>query len=106
MNYLTNAFSLNMLADSETSITVKKLTADEANEVAGNFHFVSIVGHADIASMMSQQLDTDVKANRQTVTVGKGDQLLVCQYRGPRLPEGVQTLPDGATLEWFRVEIE
>lgn len=28
---------------------------------------------------------------------------LVGQYRGPRLPDGATTLPEGATIEWWHV---
>jgi hypothetical protein len=39
------------------------------------------------------------------VKLNQGTRLLVGQYDGPRLPEGATSLPEGATLTWFKVEL-
>lgn len=67
---------------------------------------VSAVGHADTAALFSSTLGFHIPVNRVNVTLDRGDRVLLGQYRGPRLPEGSQTLPEGATIEWFWVEVE
>jgi hypothetical protein len=47
-----------------------------------------------------------VPTNRATVSLKKGDTVVVGQYRGSRLPEGATTLPEGATIQWLWVVIK
>lgn len=65
----------------------------------------SAVGHADTAAIFSSELRVPVITNRATVSLKKGDVVLIGQYRGPRLPEGATILPDGATIQWFLVTV-
>ena len=99
MLYVTNAFSLQMLTDS-ASLRVTRLELTPALPET----FVSAIGHADMAELVSQQLGQPVPMNRHSVTLTPGDVVLVAQYTGPRLPEGATTLPEGATITWWRVE--
>lgn len=103
---ISNAFSLNMLAvgATEVCLTVRKLTKLEA-EVVADDGYRSVIGHADTAAVFGEELNRTFPVNRETVTLDVGDSLLVGQYRGPRLPEGATTLPEGATIEWFLVEV-
>ena len=96
--YLSNAFSLQMQGNyyAETSpISIGDVPKDA----------VSIVGHADVAAVMSTLLDTDIPVNRVSVSLQPGDVLFVGQYCGPRLPEGATKLPDGAKISWYRVDL-
>lgn len=96
--YLSNAFSLQMQGDffAETSpISISEVPKD----------FVSIVGHADVAAVMSTLLNTDIPVNRVSVSLQPGDILYVGQYCGPRLPEGATKLPQGAKIRWYRVDL-
>ena len=96
--YLSNAFSLQMQGDfyAETApISIEDVPKN----------FISIVGHADVASVLSTLLDTDVPVNRVSVSLQPGDILYVGQYIGPRLPEGATKLPSGAKIKWYRVDI-
>lgn len=52
---------------------------------------------------MSGVLGLGVQANRINVQLGDDQRIIVAQYRGPRLPEGATQLPEGATLEFYRV---
>ena len=105
---IANAFSLNML-DLEVGITnlqVCPTTPEfirEDVEAAGGF--TSIVGHADTAAVFSSLLGLDVPCNRTTFHLEEGVTLFVGQYKGPRLPEGATTLPEGAKVEWAMVLI-
>ena len=101
---LLNAFSLNMLPpfEGEVVIKIRKLTLEEARTLlAGGF--TSAVGHEDTARLLTGLLGVEVPFNRTTVTLNPGDQAIVAQYRGPRLPEGATQLPEGASFEFFLV---
>lgn len=98
MYYITNAFSLQMLEGS-SSLQITKL--DRVPVLPDEF--ISAIGHADMAEMVSQQVGRPVAANRHSVTLTEDDVALVAQYTGPRLPEGATTLPEGATITWWRV---
>ena len=60
---------------------------------------------ADAAAIFAEQLGIDVPANRITVALKPGDVAVVGQYRGPRLPEGCHVLPEGATIQWIKLEM-
>ncbi len=101
---LTNAFSLNMVAALPAVISVRELALDEVVKMLNN-GFTSAVGHADTAAVFSSQLGVTVPTNRITVALNQGDVVLVGQYRGPRLPEGATTLPEGASISWCLVTL-
>ncbi len=103
MRYVANAFSLNMLASLSATINSVAIGAREAAAWAEGAQ--SIVGHPDTAAVMSATLGTPVQFNRESVQLRPGDELLVGQYRGPRLPEGAKVLPEGARFEWAHVKI-
>lgn len=101
---IANAFSLNMLdmGDGPESLTVTAISPDlvleEIDEAGG---FESIVGHADTAAIMGTVLGIAIPCNRATFVLEKGTTLIVGQYKGPRLPEGTKTLPEGAKIDWI-----
>jgi hypothetical protein len=104
---ISNAFSLNML-DLEVKHSVCITPVDPREWLAENAdHFgitvQSAVGHADTAAIFSAQLGREIAPNRVSVRLGLNTILLVGQYKGPRLPEGVTTLPEGASIEWVTV---
>ena len=103
--YLLNAFSLNMVEGFPSTIHVEEVGLEGARDSLAD-GFESAVGHADTAAVFESQLGMEVPANRVKVVLGKGDTALVGQYRGPRLPEGATTLPEGATIQWLRVTVE
>lgn len=111
MLYITNAFSLNMLQGGfmEGDLNVIAITnAEKAAGIIGSYEgdAVSAVGHADTAALFSNLLGIPVAHSRSTVALSDGDELMVGQYSGPRLPEGATTLPDGASVRWFSVRFE
>lgn len=103
--YLANAISLNMLAAGAMpcALQVEEIGAPRAAELAAEA--ASIVGHAPTAAVFAEQLGLPVVANRATVTLNKGDVVLVGQYTGPRLEEGATVLPAGATIKWLLVTV-
>ena len=106
---IANAFSLNMLDLEEVGVTNLQVCQTspefirEEIEAAGGF--TSIVGHADTAAVFSDFLGLDVPCNRTTFHLEEGVTLFVGQYKGPRLPEGATSLPEGAAVEWAMVVI-
>ena len=105
---IANAFSLNML-DLEVGTTDLQICPASPDvirqEIEEEGGFTSVVGHADTATVFSSLLGLDVPTNRATFTLEEGVTLFVGQYKGPRLPEGATTLPEGAKVEWAMVTI-
>ena len=103
MIYLCNAFSLSMVP-STCDIRSRALDEPQARELAADA--VSAVGHADTAALFGSILGRPVAHQRATVVLERGDVAIVGQYTGPRLPEGATSLPEGARIEWRRIEWE
>jgi len=103
---LGNSFSLNML-DEDVELLVCSIDVAGVKDLIKNPRFRgSVVGHQDTANIYSQLLGIDVKSNRESVTLNRGDTLLVGQYSGPRLPEGSTSLPEGAKIKWLIVRVK
>lgn len=125
---LCNAFSINMLSQPEVRLGPPPRTGGQLVEAARQIQraavtlaFVpvtveaarrlletadgwqSAIGHADTAAVVAAVLDVEVPVNRVEVTLDGDTSLIVAQYRGPRLPEGATTLPEGATIEFWQV---
>jgi len=100
--YILNAFSLGMLPAVACNLAVRPLTREEARELADGAE--SAVGHESTAAIFGAELDRHVICARSTVALQRGDVAVVGQYVGPRLPEGATQLPEGARIEWRRVE--
>ncbi|HUD02837.1 MAG TPA: DUF1874 domain-containing protein [Candidatus Paceibacterota bacterium] len=101
---LLNAFSLNMVSESKGSLLFREISLDEARGLLDG-GFESAVGHSDTAAVMASQLGVTVPAIRATIALKKGDSAIVGQYKGPRLPEGASTLPEGASIVWYLIEV-
>lgn len=104
MKYIANSFSLSMLPRGG-DIEIRCLNASEAAAMAEHVD-MSIVGHVDTAAIFSDALQREFPVNRQSITLKEGDELLVGQYTGPRLPEGATSLPEGAEITWRQVIIK
>lgn len=103
MVYLSNAFSLQMLeTDKPHNIRTVPVTASETAEALRG-GFVSAIGHADTARVVSGLLGLDALCQRINVRLAEGDTLYVAQVTGGRLPEGATTLPEGMALAFLRV---
>lgn len=101
---LLNAFSLNMLAAFPADVAVREISLDEAKALAAA-GLESAVGHPTTAVVFGSVIGKAVETSRSTVTLVKGETVLVGQYRGPRLPEGATVLPEGATIQWLLVTV-
>jgi hypothetical protein len=102
---LLNAFSLNMLGEvSEGRIHFRRIDLAEARRLAHDAE--SAVGHDDTARLYSSLLDRVVPCVRETVRLEPGDEALIGQYLGPRLPPGARDLPRGARIQWYVLRIQ
>jgi hypothetical protein len=104
--YIGNAFSCNMIEDYASIKKIDFCTAELMCFSRGNLVATSCIGHADTAAIISNMFNADVPMNRTTVKLVPGDFLVVCQYSGPRLPEGTTTLPEGSKIEFFLVKLD
>lgn len=103
---IANAFSLNMLENltSNWTITSTPLKTKEV-KVLTQSGVDSAVGHGDTAVIFSNILEVEIPMVRKTISLKKGDSVIVGQYRGPRLPEGAKELPAGSAIEWVLVTV-
>jgi hypothetical protein len=98
MDYVSNAFSLNMLENKCARIDTHNLFDREAAAYCKNAY--SVVGHESTAAVISNTLGVDVPFRRESLVLYPEDRLLVAQYLGPRLEEGATVLPEGASLQF------
>lgn len=105
MLYLSNSFSLGMIPEQAT-IIVRSKSIEGVKSILKMRKFTSIVGHKDIAEIMSKMLETPVAFNRQSVSLTYyDDEMIVAQYIGPRLPEGTTELPEDAKIEYRMISL-
>jgi hypothetical protein len=97
MEYISNAFSLQMIDTENYSINVVTLTEEKFNNIKATAH--SVVGHPDTANVLG------IKYNRASIKLNIGDVLYVAQLSGGRLPEGATKLPEGFFFKYLKVTI-
>lgn len=96
MIYVANSFSLGMVQRERLSRVRIEPTV---RPVLTGLQWQSAVGHADTATLLG------VPCNRVSIAMQDGDTVFVAQYKGPRLPEGTTTLPEGAVFEWAKITL-
>ncbi len=92
-----------MVVEYPATIYIEEIGIDQARKLAAGAE--SAVGHTDTAAVFSAVLGVPVAPNRVTISLKRGEEILVGQYRGPRLPEGCKTLPEGAAIQWLLAKI-
>lgn len=102
MDYLSNAFSLQML-DLKNPVIIN-INPVSPSEIPNNA--ISAIGHVDTAAVVGDILGREVHANRMNLKLEKEDTLFVAQLTGGRLPEGATTLPEGFHLTFVRVTLD
>jgi hypothetical protein len=98
MNYLTNAFSIQMI-QRDTCLSFKEISPKEIPE-----DIISAIGHPDTAAVVGNILEREVPCNRISISLSRGDALYVAQLTGGRLPEGSTSLPDDFSLKFYEVK--
>ena len=105
--YLLNAFSLNFFAmdllRKGLSVRVEAFDAEYVAERSDIW--TSGIGHQSTADLLTSLLGVEVEMNRVSVSLNAGDQVLVAQYKGPRLSEGATELPEGSELAFLLVTV-
>lgn len=105
MMYLCNAFSLGMVESSwKGPVHIYPIDVKQALRLLDD-GFNSCIGHANTAEILTNLLKVEVAFNRVSVSLKAGDEAIVAQYDGPRLPEGATSLPEGASFRWFLVRM-
>lgn len=106
MTKLCNAFSLQMLnLDEVNTVKIEPVKIENVNEILKE-GFSSAIGHEDTANVLSNMLDTDIPCNRVSVSLEKGDTVIVAQFVGGRLPAGATKLPEDLKLKFVKVSIQ
>jgi hypothetical protein len=97
MNYLGNAFSLQMLSNTTASVSVTPIEKEDIPVIC-----LSVLGHQDIADFLGYPV------NRATLILGESDTLYVAQFVGGRLPEGVSALTADqmGMIQYFKVSVK
>jgi hypothetical protein len=88
MVYLTNAFSLGMLAESDMVAHIQEISTEQFKQELASGTFISAVGHESTADILSHLLGITVLTNRQAIRLKENDIVYVYQLL-QRLPEGV-----------------
>lgn len=110
--FLGNAISLNMLQAGTESAQFRcfRITESVAAARLAAPGVANAIGHADLARIVTAALAAHGTAvppsQRVSVVLGRGDELIVAQATGPRLPEGCTSLPPGAAIVWWSVTVE
>lgn len=102
---LSNAFSLQMLTGTQT-VKFTFISEEDARFILVREAWTSVVGHKDLAEILSNMFGITVPVNRVSNKLHTGDKMLVAQFMGGRLPEGATTLPEGASIQFILVEVE
>ena len=89
--FLTNAFSLNMLKEFPTNLTVDKIDRDEfcmdlEMRLEDN-ELVNAIGHDSTVNLINKLCDVQLQKNRVEIKMSEGDRALVIMV-AERLPEG------------------
>ena len=103
--YLLNTFSINMLSENDIVVAFKKVSASEAQKLLkrGPYPIVNAIGHADTDRLVRAELGLELpEGSRVSVTIRRGDNVIIAQYRGPRLPEGATKLPEESEIEYWK----
>ncbi len=119
--FLTNAFSLNMLVQPSIRLQFEEISLDDAtleiliSRQRGE-EIVNAIGHGDTDSVVRSLFHRSyTEGENPTIPIGRrisvawpldtdtDATMLVAQYRGPRLPEGATSLPEGAEIVWWRI---
>lgn len=105
--YLTNAFSINMLVDTEAIVKISKISFNVAQEILENNAFISFISHQATADFLTKLLDKEIAFNRSNLSLKRGDMVIVFQLQ-QRLEEGkVLTEQEIAQIKYsfFLVEV-
>lgn len=97
VKYLLSNFSFDMINESEYVPKVNEISEDEFNTLKEDA--VAVIRHPAFAKLLH------VPVVKKFIQMKKGDVALVVGTDGGKLPYNAQTLPDGLSLKYSKVEI-
>lgn len=86
MNYLCNGFSDSMFRDPNMKTINYGLSESEFIDLISHAHFESVIGHQELADVLSQITGVDIPYNRKNINIDYDDTIIVVSMKG-RLPE-------------------
>lgn len=102
--YVINAISGNMFdLSKDFDLCWKPLTLSDVKSLLKQGGWKSVLGHDDIATILSTITGYKLEKNRINNTLEFGDKAILAQYKGPRLEEGAVALPKDATIQFALV---
>lgn len=106
--FVSNAFSLNMLAASINNKPFDLLVTpvDSPDAFFDGSSVVECMSNQATCDLFNLHCKThQVTAESNNVSLEFGDSMLVMQYNGPRLEKGLTALPVGGTVRFYTVEV-
>jgi len=98
--YILNAISLNLVSSNKVDFLMAKSSIEEAKMWASGKEVISVVRHGLQFIAREIARESYLFEERPEIKFGKGaHDVIVIQYKGPRLPEGAVSLPSEAKLE-------
>jgi hypothetical protein len=105
--YICNSFSIQM-APKGGCLRFRPITTEKARMFIlyprADMTISNAIGHEETAAIADSQMQCNkhvIRCNRISIQLESKDDLIICQYIGPRLPPGATTLPEGAEINWY-----
>lgn len=105
MMYLCNGISSSMLHDPNMKEIRTGLSESEFVELINHANFKSIIGHEDLADVLTELTGVTIQYNRQAIRVGYDDHILLVSMDG-RLPEHPTLVEYEGRLKYSFVRFE
>ena len=107
-SYISNAFSMNMIRDGLKDFDLLVSTVDQEDlchyaDFMENSAFC--INNKPTCELFKLVTGLEVVPNRCDIHLDIGDTMLVFQYNGTRLEEGLTKIPEGGKLRMFLVEV-
>lgn len=101
---LANAFDMYMLYKDST-VKFTKITLDQVKKELLDDNVESYINDKDLASVLTNQFGIPVVENPWCFIAEKNEKFIIADYRGPALSEGATSLPEGAKITFWLVEV-
>jgi hypothetical protein len=105
--YICNSFSIQMAPEGGI-LLFEPITTMQARMFIlyprADMSICNAIGHEETAAIADKQMQYDkpiIQYNRVSIQLKPKDDLIICQYIGPRLPPGATALPEGAEIKWY-----
>ena len=106
-NYISNAFSMNMIATEESEFDLLVETIDKHDMTSFLTDFLETasfcIGNQATCDLFQVVTGFECVANRSDIQLNIGDSILVFQYNGPRLEQGLTKIPEGGKIRMYLV---